>query len=698
MMISMPVQAAITIEPDTWNPLRQSCQQSQAEVFTACFNTIPSGVNRKDFVNQVDQKGLTLLYYAAAVGGNIEIVKQLLGVPGIDIDYINKSVPFYERTALMQSAFRGFTDVVAMLCENKASVDMKNKEGETALKLAAQAGHANVVKVLCKNGADVSQTDTDGETVLMVAASAGHADVVAVLCDEKGIDIDSEDNTGNTALMLAVNGKYVDVVKVLCEKNADLQIKNNTGETALISAVSRQSVPVVKVLAEAIKAKGLNIDEQEESFFKRTALMVAVNEKNAQIVQLLLDNGADPNLVVNNGFETTTALKMAKEKGNKKILKIFEDLKEAKKTPEQKEAETKKVQKKAAEAKAAAGAKKAEKVTEGLTIEPALWEVLEDMCRTFATTLESFKEKFDKITDDKLVDFVNQSKTKDSITLLESAFENKPEIAQYILERICVGKVDVNRADLKGRTPLMWASGAASSGRGIDSGGSEKHSARYSDIVTKLLAQGADVNQADENGRTALMYAMSMGCGNIVTTLCEKGAGVDRADNDGKTALMFAACVTYNNKWLEEVVAILCKKGADVNEKDKKGKTALMYAADRGKIDVARVLCDQKEITIDLTDNDGNTALLLAVNTGFKDMTDLLREKIIGAKKAREEANKKSKEKKATRPAMPSTPPPSIPLAKAPKNKDIEDLAGALETLSKLLGDLKTALETVTSK
>ncbi|MCK5383189.1 MAG: ankyrin repeat domain-containing protein, partial [Gammaproteobacteria bacterium] len=60
------------------------------------------------------------------------------------------------------------------------------------------------------------------------------------------------------------------------------------------------------------------------------------------------------------------------------------------------------------------------------------------------------------------------------------------------------------------------------------------------DIIEALLAAGADINTADQRGVTPLMYAVSEEKINAVQTLLRGNADVSRVDNKGATALDMA--------------------------------------------------------------------------------------------------------------------------------------------------------------
>lgn len=83
------------------------------------------------------------------------------------------------------SAHQGQTEMVALLVEFGADVNLANSEGVTALMMAALEGHCDIVRLLVQAGADITMKDCRKEGALVGAAKSGHLNVVAYLlsCD-----------------------------------------------------------------------------------------------------------------------------------------------------------------------------------------------------------------------------------------------------------------------------------------------------------------------------------------------------------------------------------------------------------------------------------------------------------------------------------------------------------------------------------
>ena len=117
-------------------------------------------------------------------------------------------------------------------------------------------------------------------------------------------------------------------------------------------------------------------------------------------------------------------------------------------------------------------------------------------------------------------------------------------------------------------------------------------------------------------GKTALMNSPSSFFARALVQA--GGAPVDQRDACGVTALMYAAFYPHT----ASVVGELMNAGADVNAQDMRGCTALMYAACNP--DAAAALLHDPSTDADARDASGNTALILAVAEGSRDVVEIL--------------------------------------------------------------------------
>jgi hypothetical protein len=154
-------------------------------------------------------------------------------------------------TALMFASLGGREEVVKLLIENKADLELE-RHGKTSLYFAVMKGRESIVALLVKGGAkgdpkkirltyDLIRAAcggfriNKGEGYPLYPGSVGDPDDAPEIADvlKRGADVNSADPNGYTALMHAANLGRVDNVKALLANGADASLKSKDDETAL---------------------------------------------------------------------------------------------------------------------------------------------------------------------------------------------------------------------------------------------------------------------------------------------------------------------------------------------------------------------------------------------------------------------------------------------------------------------------------
>jgi ankyrin repeat protein len=117
------------------------------------------------------------------------------------------------------------------LVQNIDSVNYRDKDNFSLLMIASKQGYPDVVKVLLEKGALLDLQSNNGETALMEAAHQGYSEIVKILA-ESGANLDLQTNIGGTALMKASQEGHIEVVRLLLEKGANSKLKSKKGRTA----------------------------------------------------------------------------------------------------------------------------------------------------------------------------------------------------------------------------------------------------------------------------------------------------------------------------------------------------------------------------------------------------------------------------------------------------------------------------------
>ena len=106
-------------------------------------------------------------------------------------------------TDLALASYLGVKQVVQMLLDEGANVNLQGGEYGTALQAASAGGHSEVVQMLLDNGADVNLQSGKYGTALHAASGNGHEAVVQLLLEQNGLELNSKDNNGRTLLSWA---------------------------------------------------------------------------------------------------------------------------------------------------------------------------------------------------------------------------------------------------------------------------------------------------------------------------------------------------------------------------------------------------------------------------------------------------------------------------------------------------------------
>lgn len=184
------------------------------------------------------------------------------------------------RTPLMVGAFEGNPACVQVLSNligsegKKVPLDLADVSGTTALSYAAQANQLEVLDLLLEAGARVDVPSRDGRAALHFAAFLGHFDVAKRLVDaganvNQPAALTNGAGLGHTPLLIASFQGHYKIVQMLLKHDANIEIGARDGATPLIAAASGGHMKIVKALLKA----GANVFRRLES--GETAAIVA---------------------------------------------------------------------------------------------------------------------------------------------------------------------------------------------------------------------------------------------------------------------------------------------------------------------------------------------------------------------------------------------------------------------------------------
>ncbi|MGP7733056.1 ankyrin repeat domain-containing protein [Oceanimonas smirnovii] len=193
--------------------------------------------------------------------------------------------------------------------------------GEPAqqLRAAAIAGDTAAIVELLNNGAKIESRDDKGRTALMLATRHNRVNAARVLI-EAGADVNAKDDINDSPYLYAGARGHNEILALTLAHGADLASTNRYGGTALIPAAERGHVDTVSMLIAA----GVNVNHINRLHW--TALMEAIvlgqgGPAHTQIVALLLEAGADPNIADADGI---TPLQHARQRGYTTMAQLLE--------------------------------------------------------------------------------------------------------------------------------------------------------------------------------------------------------------------------------------------------------------------------------------------------------------------------------------------------------------------------------------
>ena len=262
------------------------------------------------------------------------------------------------QSPVMIAAMKGHIEIMTVLIEHGANINISDGEGRTALSCAVaiacefpdegewddeaglydhvfEGNLARVVRLLLESGAHVDTQDMVINGFLMLCCDEGRPDLVGLLL-ENGGDVNARGEFGFTPLIHAVSHpdtcelllehgadihllaplthavSHPDTCKLLLEHGADIHLRDNSERTALDIALSSAELETAKLLLD------YGSDINEEDYY----LTRAAEWGNTEVVEFLLENGVDPNRKNGKG---DSALKLGRQNGHRDVVVLLRE-------------------------------------------------------------------------------------------------------------------------------------------------------------------------------------------------------------------------------------------------------------------------------------------------------------------------------------------------------------------------------------
>ncbi|XP_059141189.1 putative ankyrin repeat protein RF_0381 [Physella acuta] len=276
-------------------------KHNYAKWYTCSFDLFNSFLDNGANVSATDNKGNTCLHAAAKFCGNSNL--QLFVAYEAEVNVQNAK----GETPLMKACRRGNVEAVRYLLSVGADVMLVNENRDTALhhavisarrenhvKMVVSTTNAyvksktsDIVEMLVGLGINIHARNREGNTALHLAVKYDVC-LLTILLINLGSNVNEQNNDGDTPLFFLKNHK---VISYLLDAKADINIRNNRGETALHRVYDVE-------IARALLDRGAEMIISTEG---QTALMYAATSDNFELVQLLIERGANINVQDNEG-------------------------------------------------------------------------------------------------------------------------------------------------------------------------------------------------------------------------------------------------------------------------------------------------------------------------------------------------------------------------------------------------------------
>ncbi|NXT36954.1 CSKI2 protein, partial [Pelecanoides urinatrix] len=217
-------------------------------------------------VNYQDADGFSALHHAA-LGGSLDLISLLLEAQAtVDIKDSNGMRPLH------YAAWQGRMEPVRVLLRAAASVNMASLDGQIPLHLSAQYGHYEVSEMLLQHQSNPCLINKAKKTPLDLACEFGRLKVAQLLLNShlcvallEGQSKDATDPNYTTPLHLAAKNGHKEIIRQLLKAGIEINKQTKTG-TALHEAALYGKTEVVRLLLEG------GVDVNIRNTYNQTAL------------------------------------------------------------------------------------------------------------------------------------------------------------------------------------------------------------------------------------------------------------------------------------------------------------------------------------------------------------------------------------------------------------------------------------------
>ncbi|EPS38280.1 hypothetical protein H072_8034 [Dactylellina haptotyla CBS 200.50] len=243
----------------------------------------------------------------AVRNGHMQVVELLIN-EGANIDFSRK-LSVNNETPLTWAADNNRYDMVRLLIRAGANIEIRDNYGRTPLLRAVYYKGHTIVDILINSGADLRARDCRLDTALITAVRSMSEAMVQRVLSTGCANLEDMNLCGDTALSLAVTLNNEAVVRLLLKSGAfvdtgclskDDEIRSHLAGINLgIGKVHTKHPTPLMIALGFLVTNGADIEVTTKEGL--TPLMAACGGGNAEIVEFLLDQGANTEVADING-------------------------------------------------------------------------------------------------------------------------------------------------------------------------------------------------------------------------------------------------------------------------------------------------------------------------------------------------------------------------------------------------------------
>lgn len=189
-----------------------------------------------------------------------------------------------------------FLEYISSLSVDEVDVNMKDENGNYLIYFAIMMNNRRILKKLIEYGSRLDILDSEGYSILYYPIKFNYFEIIDTLLeyDKKTIGmslVNIDDKRGAVPLFYAIKYRNRYALQELLSSNADPNYKNKENMNSLHIAVLSKDSTIVRMVIKYIK----NIDARTKD--GSTALHYACNYQLTEIVKILLEKGANQNII-----------------------------------------------------------------------------------------------------------------------------------------------------------------------------------------------------------------------------------------------------------------------------------------------------------------------------------------------------------------------------------------------------------------